>query len=68
MKATEKAELRGQSVEDLTALAAEKREALLKGRIGQALEGEGLGVQARKLRRDIAVIETILTEKKKVQA
>ena len=65
MKTTEKQELRALSVEELRAQAAAKREELFKGRLSQATEGEGLGIKARNIRRDIARLETIITEKTK---
>lgn len=60
MKRTELEELRTKSIDELKALVQEKKEALFRGRVGQALEGEGLGVQERKIRRDIARILTLI--------
>lgn len=65
MKSTEKQELRQLSVEELRELATSKREQLLRGRVSQATEGKGLGVKARIIRRDIARLETLITEKTK---
>lgn len=65
MKATEKQELRDLTVEELRELANSKREQLFRGRLSQATEGKGLGVKARVIRRDIARLETLITEKTK---
>jgi len=63
MKRTAKAELRGKSVADLTKQAGELRELIFRGRIAVAVEGKTLGGKARQMRRQIARIQTILTEK-----
>ncbi len=62
MKRTAKAELRATSAVDLGKKALELREQLLKGRLAGAVEGKGLGIKARQMRRQIARIETILGE------
>jgi ribosomal protein L29 len=67
MKRTAKAELRAKSVEDLTKEAAELRDGLFKGRIAALAEGKSIGSKRTEIRRHIARIETIITEKK-VQA
>ncbi|TVR49077.1 MAG: 50S ribosomal protein L29 [Planctomycetota bacterium] len=63
VKATEKQELRALSVDELREQAAAKREQLFRGRLSQAVEGQGLGMKGRVLRRDIARLETIIKEK-----
>lgn len=68
MKRTDMQELRALSVEDLREQANAKREQLFRGRLSQATEGAGLGMKARGLRRDIARIETLITEKNGSQA
>lgn len=65
MKTTEKQELRALSVEELREQMQAKREQLFRGRLSQATEGQGLGVKARVIRRDIARLETLITEKLK---
>lgn len=65
MKLTEKQELRALPIADLRQQANEKREQLFRGRLSQAVEGQGLGMKARTIRRDIARIETVITEKRK---
>ncbi len=68
MKRTAKAELRSASAADLGKKSLELREQLLKGRLAGAVEGKGLGIKARHLRRQIARIETILGEQKRSAA
>lgn len=61
--------LRDKSVDELQAEVVTLREELLKGRFSQALEGTGLGVQARAKRRQVARLMTIINQKKaEVQA
>ncbi len=68
MKRTAKAELRATSAVDLGKKALELREQLLKGRLAGAVEGKGLGIKARQMRRQIARIETILGEQQRSAA
>jgi ribosomal protein L29 len=67
MKRSAKAELRSLPVEDLQKQAAELREQIFKGRVARAVEGKGLGAKARDLRRRIARLETIITERGRAQ-
>jgi ribosomal protein L29 len=64
MKRTAKAELRGKSVDELKKMGHELREGMFKGRIAGAVEGKGLGGKARQMRRQIARIETLLSEQR----
>lgn len=68
MKKSEIQALRAQSIDELATAAQGLREELMRGRFAQATKGEGLGVRARSLRRAIARIETIITEKQKAAA
>ncbi|MBA3683732.1 MAG: 50S ribosomal protein L29 [Planctomycetes bacterium] len=68
MKRTAKAELRSTTAAELTKQAQALREQLLKGRLSGAIEGKGLGIKARQVRRQIARIETILGEQKRSAA
>jgi ribosomal protein L29 len=62
VKRSEKADLRGKTADELTKMATELRESLFKGRFASASEGKGLGGKARGIRRQIARIETLLSE------
>lgn len=68
MKASDKQALRALSIEDLQAQSQSKREELFRGRVSQSVEGQGLGGKARVLRRDIARIETLITQKRAAAA
>ena len=63
MKRTAKAELRAKSVADLAKQAEELRAQLFKGRIAGAVEGKSMGGKARQFRRQIARLQTIISEK-----
>jgi ribosomal protein L29 len=64
MKNSEVNKLREKTPDELAAMAKEMREGMLKSRIGAALEGKSLGMTYRSMRRQIARIETILTQKR----
>lgn len=68
MKRTAKAELRAKPVAELAKQADELRAALFKGRIAGAVEGKTLGGKARVIRRQIARLQTIISEKQPKQA
>lgn len=63
MKKSAKADLRAKSADDLNAQAKELRESLLKARFATALEGKARSIQYRNARRQIARIQTLLTQK-----
>jgi ribosomal protein L29 len=63
MKKSAKADLRAKSADDLQAQAKELRESLLKARFATALEGNARSIQYRNARRQIARIQTLLTQK-----
>ncbi len=63
MKKTELSKLRSRSVDDLRSDAEGLRGDLLKARFATRLEGKAKGVKYRALRRQIARINTIITEK-----
>jgi ribosomal protein L29 len=63
MKRTAKAELRAKSVADLAKQTEELREQLFRGRIAVAVEGKTLGGKARDIRRQIARLQTLISEK-----
>lgn len=63
MKRNDKQTLRSKSIEDLQSQVETMRAELLKGRLAGAVEGQGLGMRARKLRRDIARHLTYITQK-----
>jgi large subunit ribosomal protein L29 len=63
MKKSAKADLRAKSADDLQAQAKELRESLLKARFATALEGTARSIQYRNARRQIARIQTLLTQK-----
>ena len=67
MKKSAKSALREKNAEALQALANEARETLFKGRMAAATQGKGLGIKQRSVRRQIARIETLLTEKAKAK-
>jgi ribosomal protein L29 len=66
MKKSAKTDLRAKSADDLAKQANELRETLLKARFATALEGKAKSIQYRNARRQIARIETILTQKKAI--
>ena len=66
MKKSAKTDLRAKSADDLVKHATELRETLLKVRFATALEGKAKSIQYRNARRQIARIETILTQKKAI--
>ena len=68
MKKSEVQDLRDKSIEELEAAVVAAREELFKGRFKQATEGQGLGVQARNLRRQVARLLTVINEKKAAAA
>jgi len=59
-------ELRELDVDTLLEKETELRSSIFKARFQSALGGEGEAVKIRPLRRDIARIKTILSEKKSV--
>ena len=63
MKKTVKAELRAKSADDLKVMAKAARESMLKGRIAKSVEGKAIGIKQRDLRRQVARLETLLSEK-----
>ena len=65
MKKTAKSALRDTSPDDLRKQIDEPRGGLLKARFATRLEGKRQGMGQRNARRQIARIETILTEKSK---
>ena len=65
MKKSAKTDLRAKSADDLKAQSLELRDTLLKARFATALEGKAKSLQDRNARRQIARIETLLTEKQK---
>lgn len=64
MKKEDKKALAEKSVEELQAEVTTLREDLLKGRLAQAVENQPLGMSARKARRQIARLLTIINQKK----
>ena len=68
MKKTDIQELRSKTVEELEQLVQAHREELMQGRFKRVTQGEGLGVKARAMRRNIARLMTIITEKKAAAA
>ncbi len=68
MKKTDKDKLRERTADELRQDVEGLRGAMLKARFATRLEGKQLGQQYRKARRQIARIETILTQKTKVAA
>jgi ribosomal protein L29 len=66
MKKTDKDKLRERTVDELLAEAESLRGSMLKARFTVSLEGKKLGQQYRKARRQIARLETIITQKKAV--
>jgi len=63
MKKTVKADLRAKSVEDLRTEANGLRKDLLTTRVAATVQGKSKGMQYREVRRRIARIETLITEK-----
>jgi ribosomal protein L29 len=68
MKRTAKQKLRETAPEELRAAADELRQQMLKTRMAAALEGKAIGIPYRTARRQIARIETILTQRAKAAA
>ena len=68
MKKSELTKLREKSADELSGMATELRESLLKGRFAAALEGKGMGIKTRGTRRQIARIETLLSQRPKGSA
>ena len=64
MKNTELAKLRDKSADELTGMVKELREGMLKARIARSLEGKQAGMGYRVSRRQIARLETLLTQKR----
>ncbi len=65
MKKNAKADLRAKSVDELKKEIVELRGTMLKARFAQSLEGKAMGVKYRNLRRQIARLNTIITQKQK---
>jgi ribosomal protein L29 len=63
MKPSAKNDLRAKSVDDLKVLAKDARDAMFKARIAKSVEGKAIGIGYRDLRRQVARLETILSEK-----
>src|SRR3954468_8612630 len=63
MKKSELIKLREKTAEELGGMATELRDTLLKGRFAAALEGKGMGIKTRGIRRQIARIETLLSQR-----
>lgn len=66
MKKTVIAELRAKSAEDLQVLVKSARETLMKGRFAKSAEGKAITMQQRVQRRQVARLETLISEKKSV--
>ncbi len=64
MKKSAIAELRAKSAEDLTVLVKNARETLMKGRFAKSAEGKAITMQQRVQRRQVARLETLISEKK----
>ena len=63
MKRSAKQKLRETPAEELRAASDELRQTMLKSRLAAALEGKAIGIPYRSARRQIARIETILTQR-----
>ncbi len=63
MKPSAKNALREKSADDLKAMAKEARDTMFKARISKSVEGKAIGINYRDLRRQVARIETLLSEK-----
>jgi ribosomal protein L29 len=63
MKNTDKSALRQKSVEELRKQAQAIRDGMLKARVSTRTEGKGLSMKYRSERRQLARIETIISEK-----
>jgi ribosomal protein L29 len=63
MKKSAKTDLRAKSAEDMAAEAKTLRGELLKSRFAASTEGKTIGVKYRVARRQIARLETLITEK-----
>ncbi len=68
MKKTAKAELRVKPVEDLQAMAKSARETLMKARFTKSVEGKAITIQQREQRRQVARLETMISEKQATKA
>jgi ribosomal protein L29 len=64
MKKTVIAELRAKSAEDLEALVKSARDTLMKGRFAKSAEGKAITMQQRVQRRQVARLETLISQKK----
>lgn len=63
MKKSAKTDLRAKSLDDLKAMAKGARDGLLKARISKSVEGKAITIKYRDVRRQIARLETLITEK-----
>ena len=63
MKKSAKTDLRAKSSDDLKVLAKSARDGLLKARISKSVEGKAITIKYRDVRRQIARLETLITEK-----
>jgi ribosomal protein L29 len=63
MKNSDLQKLRDKSAEDLRGMVTELRDTMLKARIARSMEGKQAGMGYRSARRQIARIQTILTQK-----
>jgi ribosomal protein L29 len=63
MKRSEVEKLRAKSAEDLKAMVGEIDDSMLKSRMQRSIEGKQVGVGYRNLRRQVARIHTIITQK-----
>ncbi len=63
MKRSAKQKLRETPAEELRAQSDELRQTMLKSRLAAAIEGKAIGIPYRSARRQIARIETILTQR-----
>ena len=63
MKKSDITKLRDKSADELNGMVGELRDVMLKARIARSLEGKQAGMGYRVARRQIARIQTILTQK-----
>jgi ribosomal protein L29 len=63
MKNSELKKLRDKSPDELRGMVGELRDTMLKARIARSMEGKQAGMGYRAARRQIARIETLLTQK-----
>ncbi len=68
MKRDQLQALRAESIESLNAKITDSRDQIFKGRLAGAVQGQGIGMKARSLRRLIARCQTIINEKKAAAA